>query len=130
MATFFVVKSVCNFHHTMLVLNAFLAISEGLIQNNSKLAAQFSLRQPKLPPPPLRRTPPASSGPSPRWIAPPRKKPGYVPAPHRTRICLYCTKRLIVLFCLLAVPSLLFLPLTCSLNCPSVGGLSGTPSSA
>ena len=82
MATFFVVESVYKFHHTMLVLNAFPAIyfrglrfkncpgkhAPGRMSHanalrsqvsrlNSKLAAQFSLRQSKLPPPPQQTYP-------------------------------------------------------------------------
>ena len=54
-----------KFHHTMLVLNAFLAISEGLVTDNQSSPP---------PPSPQRLAPSVSFGPSPRYITPPRKK--------------------------------------------------------
>ena len=64
-----------KFHHTMLVLNAFLAISENLVSDNQS--------SPNNPPPPsfLKRLAPlASFGPSPRQTTlPSEKTPGYGP---------------------------------------------------
>ena len=67
----FLLLIVFKFHHTMLVLNAFLAISENLVSDNQS--------SPNNPPPSLKRLAPlASFGPSPRQTTPPSEKtPGY-----------------------------------------------------